>query len=294
MIAFMLLLLDATAQSGSDNALRLWYEQPAEKWTEALPIGNGRLGAMIFGGVKEDRIQYNEETLWTGGPRDYHRPGAYKYLEQIRKLLQDGKQKEAEELALQQFMGVRSNEGSKADWVKSMRAMTGMNGDPSATTYDDSRWKLINVPTYEGWETEGLEIDGAVWFRTSFELPASWQGKDLILDLNRIRDHDFTYVNGKLVGSMESTEARKYIISKDVLRTGPNTIAIQVLNYFDKGGIAGYKDTIRHIGIYPQGQDIQSGISLVKKWRFYIQNDEPPAVPRCPTHLYSSYSWLLR
>src|SRR4030095_11941444 len=92
-----LFLLGANAQTGNGNALRLWYDQPADKWTEALPIGNGRLGALIFGGVNEDRIQYNEETLWTGGPRDYHRPGAYAYLEQIRKLLQEGKQKEAEQ-----------------------------------------------------------------------------------------------------------------------------------------------------------------------------------------------------
>src|SRR5687767_15122766 len=140
-IISMLLLLGGAAQTGNGNALRLWYEQPAEKWTEALPIGNGRLGAMIFGGVNEDRIQYNEETLWTGGPRDHHRPGAYAYLGQIRKLLQEGKQKEAEQLAGEKFMGVRSNEGGKAEWLKAMRSMKGMTGDPSAVSYDDSRWK---------------------------------------------------------------------------------------------------------------------------------------------------------
>jgi alpha-L-fucosidase 2 len=86
--------------------LRLWYEKPATKWTEALPIGNGRLGAMIFGGVENDRIQFNEETLWTGSPNDYAHKGASKYLGQIRQLLADGKQKEAETLALEQFMSV--------------------------------------------------------------------------------------------------------------------------------------------------------------------------------------------
>ena len=62
--------------------------------------------------------------------------------------------------------------------------------------------------------------------------------ENLVLDLNRIRDQDFTYVNGKLVGSMESTEPRKYTISKNMLTPGRNVIAIQVLNYFDKGGIS--------------------------------------------------------
>ncbi len=88
------------------NNLRLWYTKPAKKWTEALPIGNGRLGAMIYGGVETDQIQFNEETLWTGAPNDYAHKGAYQYLGQIRQLLFDGKQKEAEDLAMEQFMSV--------------------------------------------------------------------------------------------------------------------------------------------------------------------------------------------
>lgn len=88
------------------NNLRLWYTKPAQKWTEALPIGNGRLGAMIFGGVENDRIQFNEETLWTGAPNDYAHKGANQYLDQIRQLLFDGKQKEAEDLAMKEFMSV--------------------------------------------------------------------------------------------------------------------------------------------------------------------------------------------
>jgi len=92
---------DAFAQS-----LQLWYTKPAKKWTEALPIGNGRLGAMIFGGIEQDRIQFNEETLWTGEPRNYNRPGAYRYLDSIRQLIFAGKQKEAEMLAEANFMGI--------------------------------------------------------------------------------------------------------------------------------------------------------------------------------------------
>lgn len=261
--------------------LKLWYKQPAIKWTDALPIGNGRLGAMIFGGVGQDRIQFNEETLWTGEPRDYNRPGAANYLAEIRRLLSEGKQDEAEKLAEEKFMGMKSNEGKRDEWFKDMRPLKGLNGNPALPGFDDSRWKTIEVPTYEGWETVGFEgLDGAVWFRTTFDLPEQWAGKDLVLDLNRIRDQDFTYVNGKMIGATESTDPRKYTIPKDVLVKGKNTIAIQVLNYFDKGGIAGYKDTSKHIGVYPQGGSVDNGISLVKKWKYFIQNDEPPAVPR--------------
>ncbi|HEY7162494.1 MAG TPA: glycoside hydrolase N-terminal domain-containing protein, partial [Acidobacteriota bacterium] len=197
------------------SPLKLWYNQPSAKWTDALPIGNGRLGAMIFGGVDQDRIQFNEETLWTGYPRDYNKKGAYKYLSQIRQLLFEGKQKEAEQLAGEQFMGERSDEGSRATWFK--KVTDPKNLVYSRPQFDDSKWKEIQMPSYDGWEAEGLQgLDGAVWFRTSFTLPASWTGKDLILDLNRIRDQDFTYVNGKLVGAMESTEPRKYVIPKNV------------------------------------------------------------------------------
>src|SRR5512138_262743 len=260
-----------------NDKLKLWYNRPATKWTEALPIGNGRIGAMIFGGVQQDRIQFNEETLWTGEPRDYNRKGAYKYLPQLRQLLFEGKQKEAEQLAEEQFMGLKSGAGDKEAWFKKVRAEN--NLVYASVTFDDAKWKQMQVPSYDGWEAVGFQgLDGAVWLRTSFELPANWKGEDLVLDLNRIRDQDFTYVNGKLVGSMESTEPRKYIIPKDVLVSGKNVIAVQVLNYFDKGGIAGYKDTARHIGVYPKVKENEK-ISLVKKWKYFIQNDEPPATP---------------
>ncbi|MFI5132425.1 MAG: glycosyl hydrolase family 95 catalytic domain-containing protein [Chitinophagales bacterium] len=258
--------------------LKLWYDKPAVKWTEALPIGNGRIGAMIFGGIEQDRIQFNEETLWTGGPRNYSRPAAYKYLDTIRQLLFAGRQKEAEALAEKEFMGLKTNEGKRADWVKDVLSLKGIQPDPASEYYDDSKWKSMTVPSWDGWEAVGFEgLDGAVWLRTSFELPASWVGKNLVLDLNRIRDHDLTYANGKIVGIQENNEPRNYVIQKELLHVGKNIIAVQVLNYNDKGGITGYKDTTRHIGIYPVG-DESSKISLNGQWKYFIQNDEPPAV----------------
>jgi alpha-L-fucosidase 2 len=83
---------------------RLWYQQPAQQWEEALPVGNGRLGAMIYGGLAQDRIQYNEETLWTGAPQEYHNPTAHTYLDTIRQLLFDGEQKKATDVAMEKFM----------------------------------------------------------------------------------------------------------------------------------------------------------------------------------------------
>jgi alpha-L-fucosidase 2 len=89
----------------SASPLALWYRQPAVKWTEALPIGNGRLGAMVFGGVFDERIQFNEDTLWTGRPHDYANADARPQLPVIRQLLADGKNKEAGQLAKAKFLG---------------------------------------------------------------------------------------------------------------------------------------------------------------------------------------------
>src|SRR6478609_3049579 len=67
---------------------KLWYKQPAIAWTEALPVGNGRLGAMVFGRVNEELIQLNESTLWSGGPvKTNINPEAKNYLPEIRKAL---------------------------------------------------------------------------------------------------------------------------------------------------------------------------------------------------------------
>lgn len=79
--------------------LRLWYQQPAADWNEALPIGNGRIGAMVFGGVGRERLQLNEATLWSGGPRDWNNPHAKEVLLKIREALFNENYKKATELA---------------------------------------------------------------------------------------------------------------------------------------------------------------------------------------------------
>ena len=153
---------------------------------------------MVFGGIANDHLQFNEETLWTGEPRAYSRPGAYKYLDSIRQLLFAGKQKEAEALAEKEFMGLKSFEGERSGWIAKATAETKY----AAANYDDSKWPTMTVPSWEGWEQVGFGgLDGAVWLRTSFVLPDSWKEEEMIADLNRIRDWDYTYVNGQLVGS---------------------------------------------------------------------------------------------
>ncbi len=84
----------------------LWYTQPAAKWEEALPVGNGRIGAMVFGGVAKERLQLNDDTLWDGYPRERINPKGREALPEIRRLLFEDRNAEAETLAGQTLMGV--------------------------------------------------------------------------------------------------------------------------------------------------------------------------------------------
>jgi alpha-L-fucosidase 2 len=82
----------------------LWYRQPAGPWTEALPVGNGRIGAMVFGGVAQERLQLNEDTLWSGGPYDPVNPHASEALPEVRRLIFADRYAEAQSLANEKIM----------------------------------------------------------------------------------------------------------------------------------------------------------------------------------------------
>ncbi len=103
----LLTLLPALAWASEDASAgpTLWYRQPAKNWNEALPVGNGRLGAMVFGGVGEERLQLNEQTLWDGYPRDRTSPEALPALTEVRRLLFEGRNEEATKLAGATMMG---------------------------------------------------------------------------------------------------------------------------------------------------------------------------------------------
>ncbi|MFE6633385.1 glycoside hydrolase family 95 protein [Streptomyces tendae] len=92
------------------NPLRLWYRAPAEEWLEALPVGCGRLGAMVFGGVATERLQLNEDSVWAGGPHDYNPAGALEALPEIRRLVFDDQWGAAQRLADESFMGTPSEQ----------------------------------------------------------------------------------------------------------------------------------------------------------------------------------------
>jgi alpha-L-fucosidase 2 len=99
------LVFSTTGRAGdSASSLTLWYRQPAANWTSALPIGNGRLGAMVFGGVEREHLQFNEDTLWAGGPYDPDNTNALAALPEVRQLIFAGKYDDAASLISKKMM----------------------------------------------------------------------------------------------------------------------------------------------------------------------------------------------
>jgi alpha-L-fucosidase 2 len=125
--------IDASHPADPPTGLHtIWFRQPAKVWDDALPVGNGRLGAMIFGGVADERLQLNEDTLWDGYPRDGANPDALTVLPEVRSLLFADKNSEAEKLAAAHMMGkpsgVRPYQSLGELWMETP-------GLPSATQY---------------------------------------------------------------------------------------------------------------------------------------------------------------
>jgi alpha-L-fucosidase 2 len=108
-LLFFLLQLPVVLCAQAD--LSLSFDTAARHFTESLPLGNGRMGAMVFGGTRKERIALNEISLWSGGPQDADRDSAWKYLKPIQDYLLAGKNKEAQELLQKQFISKGAGTG---------------------------------------------------------------------------------------------------------------------------------------------------------------------------------------
>ena len=99
----LLFILSSIANLGAKNTsneLTLTYDRPADYWVEALPLGNGRLGAMVYGGLTRDTIQINEDSFWSGSPYNNYNPNAKANLQKIRDCINAGQYEEAQKLAM--------------------------------------------------------------------------------------------------------------------------------------------------------------------------------------------------
>lgn len=160
---FLPLLFSCSSFTGLNNdpdlSLTLRYDKPAKEWTDALPVGNGRLAAMVYGGTAVDTIQFNEETLWSGQPHDYAHKGAYNGLAKIRQLLWEGKQREAETFAMDTFM---SQPLGQQCYQSLGKVKLRFQGHENVTKYE-RRLNLKNAVSSVYYEVDGVKFKREVF-----------------------------------------------------------------------------------------------------------------------------------
>ncbi len=127
--------------------LMLWYRQPAVEWTEALPIGNGRLGAMVFGGVAQERLQLNEDTLWAGSPYQPAHTGAAASLDQVRKLIFAGQYTDADALIEKTMMATPPRQMSYQT-IGDLLLTTGVSSQTSGYRRDLDLDRAVTTTSY--------------------------------------------------------------------------------------------------------------------------------------------------
>lgn len=230
----VLVLLFATqglqAALPGDSLLRLWYLQPATQWVEALPLGNGRLGAMIFGGVQQEQLQLNEGYLWSGGPRDGNNPQAKQTLPQIRRLLSAEKYIEADQAA-RKMMGLYSARyltlgslffdnnisGSPEQYRRELdlnNALSTVNFTAAGTTY--TREVFISYPAQLLVMRFSANRSGAITFNTRFQNPMPH-------NIQTVNDH-YVVMKGKCPEYVANrpAEVRQIVYAADANGEGIN------------------------------------------------------------------------
>jgi len=243
------------------------------KWEECSPTTSPAFSATAF---FFGRKLYEElkipigliHSSWGGTPVESWT--SRKYLESIddfKSILEDlknsGKELEAYKTWLESHPVINIKDvSSETRWQN----LSFNDEKCSAVNYDDSKWKEMNLPTL--WEaTEVGNLDGVVWFRKKIEIPESWKGKDLVLELGPIDDMDITYVNGVKVGSYEKDgfwqTDRIYNVPGKLITTNEITIAVRVMDTQGGGGIYGKAELMK---IHPLNSD--ESISLSGKWKY--------------------------
>ncbi len=293
-----------TTAETTDTSTTMWYEEPATRFTQSLPLGNGRIGAMVFGGVHEERIVLNEISMWSGSREDADRREAYKVLPEIRRLLLGGKNIEAQQLVHANFTCRGRGSGHAAganlpfgcyQTLGDLRIRFGRRGSPPPLELtewrrkadiarddaslvrrdaDESDWQRLVV---RGGEVEvgSVEIpaDRYVAYRTTVELSKAQLEAGLTsLWLAPLDDHSDVYVNGVKVGETEVAnwaEAHSFDMGAQ-LRPGRNVIAVIAGNI---GGAGNFAKSVR----------LQQSPPRLRSYRRCLKLDEAVASVRYGT-----------
>ncbi len=143
--------------------------------------------------------------------------------------------------------------------------------------FDDSAWKIMSIPQY--WETAGLAMDGAVWFRKEIQIPEDWEGQALEIELGPIDDFDRTWWNGVTVGETDArtprfyAHPRKYKVPGRLVTRGRNVVTVRVFDRYGNGGFAGTPMELLVSG--PGGRTM----GLAGEWRYQVERRLEPSQP---------------
>jgi sialate O-acetylesterase len=199
----------------------------------------------------------------------------------------------------------REYERARDEWArKFVMEDAGNKGEPQGYArpdYDATAWKRMRLP--QMWESAGMDVDGAVWFRRELDVPAAWAGKDLTLKLGAIDDFDVTYFNGERVGATGAetpnswVAERKYRVPGPLVRAGRNTVAVRVFDRMGGGGFGGGE-----ISLAPADSTSVNAVALDGDWLYKEEATAPsrridwgsqpqapgPANQNSPTVLYNA------
>ncbi|MBK7642600.1 MAG: glycoside hydrolase N-terminal domain-containing protein [Planctomycetes bacterium] len=237
-----------------DAAHVIWLDHPAEHFTSALPLGNGSMGALVFGGVDRERIVLNEDSLWSGSVQDPNRADAHEYLPQIQKLLLEGKNLEAERLLSEHFTcaGAGSGQGNGANVPYGCYQVLGnLRLDFGAALPELSQWTRDS-------SASGLEVapHESETFRCTFGASAELLGRALSLDFSPIDDAGEIRLNGEILGRTEDWSRAYSFDVRGKLLEGPNELVVKVTNVGGEGHMA------REVALRVEAQDYRNELDL--------------------------------
>ncbi len=238
------------------SAVGYFFGRDVQK-LENVPVG---LIANSWGGMPAEAFT-SKETLEADpdlkpliDAREQARPGAEEKKAAYQKALAAWQEK--------YFVKDPGNHAAEKGWAKS--------------DFDDSAWKEMDEP--RKWESKGLKIDGAVWFRKAVDIPADWEGKPLVVSLGLVDDFDTTYFNGEKIGGIGAENVwawaipRKYTVAADKVKAGRAIIATRL---FDRQAEGGFNPAPMEMYVEVKEGKPPQRISLAGSWKYEVEFSQP-------------------
>ncbi|HEY6805415.1 MAG TPA: sialate O-acetylesterase [Pyrinomonadaceae bacterium] len=270
-----------TVQKATANAP---LEDVKGQWVVTSPENAGQFSAVgyFFGRELNQKLKVPVgliHTSWGGTPAEaWTSRDALASVPELQPIL-DRFQDRLKDLPQRQ----QDYERRLAEWVHTnLYEDTGNKGEAlgyATLETNTTDWQTMNLPQY--FETAGIKMDGAIWFRKEVEIPAAWAGKPLDLNLTSIDDYDTTYFNGTKVGGIgrEKPDSymvpRRYTIPSELVKAGRNVIAVRV---FDSAGEGGFGSAGR-MTLSPIGSSGSEAIALAGPWSYKIETQLTPKTP---------------